>query len=233
VAVVNAAGGLPPYRYSLDGIVFQNNPIFEQLPAGEYTVFVQDSIGCIFENEVQVSAFPPLTVGLSDGVLPCDTSEVLLELALGGDLTDLKINWFNGDTTTFTRVSEVGPVWAEVTNQCETVRREAAVNWEDLAANSNFVYVPNVFKPASSDPDNSEFKPYFQPDLAILDYRFEVFDRWGNKMFSTEQPDLGWRGVFRADDMNPGVYVWYIQVKFAFCGREREMFFEGDVTVVR
>jgi hypothetical protein len=174
-----------------------------------------------------------LTVGLPDGVLPCDTSEILLELALGGDLTDLKIKWFNGDTTAFASVSEVGPVWAEVTNRCETVRREAAVNWEDLAANSNFVYVPNVIKPASSDPDNSEFKPYFQPDLTILDYRFEVFDRWGNKMFSTEQTDLGWRGVFRADDMNPGVYVWYVKVRFAFCGREREMFFEGDVTVVR
>jgi PKD repeat protein len=233
LTVTNVNGGLPPYRFSLDGTAFQDENLFEKRAAGAYTIYLEDSNGCIFEEEAEIPAFPPLTVGLSDGILPCDTSEILLELALGGDLTELKIKWFNGDTTTFTRVSEVGPVWVEVTNHCETVRREAAVNWEDLAANASYVYVPNVFKPASSDPDNSEFKPYFQPDLTILDYRFEVFDRWGNKMFSTEQPDLGWRGVFRADDMNPGVYVWYVQAKIAFCGREREMMFEGDVTVVR
>ena len=68
---------------------------------------------------------------------------------------------------------------------------------------------------------------------SILDYRFEVFDRWGNKMFSTGQTDAGWSGAFRADDMNPGVYVWYVKVRFAFCGIEKDLLLTGDVTVVR
>ena len=34
------------YEYSLDGINYQDSPIFYHLEAGEYTVFVQDKKGC-------------------------------------------------------------------------------------------------------------------------------------------------------------------------------------------
>jgi hypothetical protein len=231
--VAGAAGGLPPYRYSLDGSAFQDSVLFEKLAAGDYTVYLEDSNGCIFENNVNIAAFPRLEVELPDGVLPCDNAPVRLEAITNENLAGLKFKWWNGDTTWFTTATTAGPVWVEATNRCETVHREAAVTWADEPFGTSHLYVPNVFKPASSDPDNSEFKPYFQPHLTVLDYQFEVFDRWGNKMFSTDRPGAGWRGVFRADDMNPAVFVWYVKLKFVFCGRERDVLFKGDVTVVR
>jgi PKD repeat protein len=233
LTVTNAAGGLPPYRYSLDGSAFQDEVLFEKLAAGDYTVYLEDSNGCIFDQRTEIAEIPRLEVTLADGVLPCDSSAVILEVATNQLLKDLEIKWFNGDTSWYTTTTAAGPVWVEVTNECETLRREAAVNWQDEGIGTNFVYVPNVIKPASNDPDNSEFKPYFKPNLTLLDYRFEVFDRWGNKLFSTEQRDLGWRGAFRSDDMNPGVYVWYVKATVAFCGQVREMLWSGDVTVVR
>ncbi|MCW5925027.1 MAG: gliding motility-associated C-terminal domain-containing protein [Saprospiraceae bacterium] len=231
--VNNVAGGLPPYRYSLDGLVFQDEMVFDKQAAGNYTVFLEDSNGCFFEQQATVPTLPALEVALPDGILPCDAPFTRLEPLVGGNLTGLAFRWFNGDTTAFASVAEVGTVWVEVSNQCETVRREALVSWEGLAANSNYVYVPNVFKPASNDPDNSQFRPHFQPGLTLLEYRFEVFDRWGNRLFSAVQPDAGWRGIFRGDDMNPGVFVWYLKARFAFCGRERNLLLSGDVTVVR
>lgn len=233
LTVSGATGGLPPYRYSLDGIAYQDELVFENLAAGDYTVYLEDSNGCIFEENAGIAALPRLEVGLPDGVLPCDNSGTRLEVGTNDFLIDLTFEWFNGDTTYFTQVADAGPVWVDVTNRCETVRGEAVVSWEDIPVNTNYAYVPNVLKPASFDPDNSEFKPFFQPNLTILDYRFEVFDRWGNKLFSTTQPDLGWHGAFRADDMNPGVYVWYVKVKLLFCGVEKDLLLSGDVTVVR
>ena len=233
LTVNGATGGLPPYRYSLDGTAYQDSVLFGPLAAGDYTVYLEDSNGCIFDENTEIAALPRLEVGLTDGVLPCDNTGTRLEVGTNDFLKDLTFKWFNGDTTFFTFVSDAGPVWVDVTNQCETVRGEAAVLWEDIPSGSNFAYVPNVIKPASNDPDNSVFKPFFQPNLTILDYRFEVFDRWGNKLFGTEQPDLGWQGAFRADDMNPGVYVWYVKVKFVFCGTEKDLLLTGDVTVVR
>lgn len=231
--VTGAAGGQPPYRYSLDGTAFQDSVRFAMLPAGDYTVYLEDSNGCIFEENADITALPRLEVNLTDGVLPCDNSGTRLEAGTNDFFQNLTFEWFNGDTTFFTQVADAGPVWVDVTNTCETVRGEARVYWESLPPNASFAYVPNVIKPASNDPDNSTFRPYFQPDLTILSYRFEVFDRWGNKLFSTVQTDAGWQGVFRAEDLNPGVYVWYVQARFAFCGVEKDLFLKGDVTVVR
>jgi gliding motility-associated-like protein len=51
------------YQYSLDGINFQNNPIFENLPIGTYTVFVRDTTGCEAEFvDVLINEFVPLVI---------------------------------------------------------------------------------------------------------------------------------------------------------------------------
>ncbi|MBK7937796.1 MAG: gliding motility-associated C-terminal domain-containing protein [Lewinellaceae bacterium] len=233
LTVSGTAGGLPPYRYSLDGISFQDSVTFAGLAAGDYSVFLEDSNGCLFEKEATVAAFQRLDAGLPDAVLPCDTPEVQMAVIVNNNGFGLNFKWSNGETTPFATFTDAGPVWVEVTDHCETVHIDAAVNWADASSGANFMYMPNVMSPTSIEPDNSEFKPFFHAGLTILKYQFEVFDRWGNKMFGTTQPDQGWRGKLRADDLQPGVFVWYVKATVFYCGRERELYFEGDVTVVR
>ncbi|WP_050021646.1 lectin-like domain-containing protein [Chryseobacterium sp. P1-3] len=43
---VNAAGGTPPYQYSLDGVNWQNSNFFSGLARGEVKVFVKDFYNC-------------------------------------------------------------------------------------------------------------------------------------------------------------------------------------------
>ncbi len=45
---VTAAGGIPPYQYSLDGSTFQTSPVFTNLPNGAYQVVILDGRGCTF-----------------------------------------------------------------------------------------------------------------------------------------------------------------------------------------
>lgn len=44
---LSASGGTPGYTYSIDGVNFVSNPVFTDLQAGTYTLFVQDDNGCI------------------------------------------------------------------------------------------------------------------------------------------------------------------------------------------
>jgi hypothetical protein len=53
--LINAFNGIGPYQYSIDGGAnFQPGNLFENLPAGEYTVVVQGAYDCIYEETVTI-----------------------------------------------------------------------------------------------------------------------------------------------------------------------------------
>lgn len=55
VLTVNAIGGNPDYTYSIDGISFQDSPVFDELGPGEYTFIVKDSDDALFEINFELS----------------------------------------------------------------------------------------------------------------------------------------------------------------------------------
>ncbi|MFN0013992.1 MAG: hypothetical protein ACKVU2_05535, partial [Saprospiraceae bacterium] len=233
LTVLGPNGGLPPYRYSLNGTAFQDSLVFANLAPGAYTVWLEDSNGCLFEQSANIPVIAPLTVELDGAELPCSAEPVLLAPLVGGDPTGLAYQWNTGEQTPAIAVNLPGLYAVDVHNVCETVRREVRVQWAGVAEDYSFAYVPNVFAPDSYHPDNAEFRPQFVPGLQLSNYRFEVFDRWGNQMFSTDDTQSGWRGPFRSQDMQPAVFVWYFTVDLSYCGRVQRVFRKGDVTVVR
>ncbi|MEL7119880.1 MAG: gliding motility-associated C-terminal domain-containing protein [Bacteroidota bacterium] len=49
---IRAQSENPPLSYSLDGLNFQNAPVFHQLPADGYTLYLQDALGCSMDTSV-------------------------------------------------------------------------------------------------------------------------------------------------------------------------------------
>ena len=231
--VTGAGGGLLPYRYSIDGSVFQDDSLFTGLQAGEYTVYLEDLHACVYEVPAEIDARAPLSVFLANGILPCDSSGVVMTPEIQGDPTDLTYLWFDGSTDPSYTASEAGQAYVDVTNVCETQSAVAQVFWAELENNGSLLYMPNVFAPLSIDYDNSRFKSYFASGLTIYDYQFSIFDRWGNLMFQTEDVEGAWDGVFRGEDMMPGVYVYIIKVRLGICGQIMDITKEGDVTIVK
>jgi len=53
---LTAAGGTPPYRYSIDnGTTLHSSGVFDSLSAGIYPVYVEDTNGCTFSEDVNLS----------------------------------------------------------------------------------------------------------------------------------------------------------------------------------
>ena len=71
IQAINVSGGTTPYQYSINGINFQNSPIFSGLAAGDYTIIIKDAKNCSI-----TTAMIPLTVPQPPTNLSFTTSAV-------------------------------------------------------------------------------------------------------------------------------------------------------------
>lgn len=74
-------------------------------------------------------------------------------------------------------------------------------------------YVPNSFTPGNDDGINPTFKPVLSSSFQMEGYTFSIYDRWGQLMFRTADPDLGWDGRFGPNNklIESGIYVWKLE----------------------
>jgi gliding motility-associated-like protein len=84
-------------------------------------------------------------------------------------------------------------------------------------ADGMVLWVPNTFTP-NQDGKNEGFGPItFGIDERF--YRFEVYDRWGLRVYYSETPGETWNGrLADGTDAPMDVYVWQVRVKDAYSG---------------
>jgi gliding motility-associated-like protein len=217
---------------SLDGGAFSGAGVYENLFAGAYTVQVQDAHGCIASQSIDIPAFPPLVVTTEDYVLPCAEPYVTLQPAVISHTGPVIWEWPGGWNKPWFQAGKAGVFTVRISDDCATEERNIQVAWDDDNVTAELFYAPNVFSP-NGDGINDEFRVYPAEGAEVLKFELWVFDRWGDLLFMTPNPAVGWNGVFREEQMDPGVMVWYVKASVVFCGRTVEVFLEGDVTVVR
>jgi gliding motility-associated-like protein len=92
------------------------------------------------------------------------------------------------------------------------------------------VHVPNAFTP-NGDQRNDGFLPVVS-GADESQFLFEVFDRWGLRVFRSEKPGEAWNGL-RPDgtEAPQDVYVWKLRLKDAYTRERVERM--GHVTLLR
>ena len=88
-------------------------------------------------------------------------------------------------------------------------------------------WVPNTFTP-NDDGLNDVFLPVV---YGVEDYLLEIYDRWGEKIFSATQAKQGWDGTYKNTPCKSDVYVWKISFKDVVSRKVEE--YIGQVTLLR
>jgi len=88
------------------------------------------------------------------------------------------------------------------------------------------VFVPSAFSP-NADGRNDVL---FVRNPCVLEMEFRIYDRWGEKVFSTTDVKVGWDGMFRGKPVDPAVFFYMLKVNF-FTGASKEQ--NGNITLVR
>jgi len=62
-------------------------------------------------------------------------------------------------------------------------------------------------------------------------YQFSIFNRYGQLVFNTNQPNIGWDGKFKDKELDVGVYFY--RVDYVDYATKNKTSISGDVTLVR
>lgn len=94
------------------------------------------------------------------------------------------------------------------------------------------IVIPNIFSP-NKDNVNDCFDLNILQDIQLSEFNVRIFDRWGNLVFVTDDPQECWDGNFQNNEMVPGVYVYVIDLSIIQCNGIKEIRKIGDVTLIR
>jgi gliding motility-associated-like protein len=92
------SGGIPVFEYSLNGLIFQTNPVFTNLGAGNYIASLRDSKGCSAFVPVNITQPGLLTITI-DSVrnIQCNgTSSGEIYTTVSGGTVNYTYTWSNG-----------------------------------------------------------------------------------------------------------------------------------------
>lgn len=95
---------------------------------------------------------------------------------------------------------------------------------------------PNAFMPLMTGPDDPEIKEgdvrntVFAPvSEGVKDYKLEIFNRWGEKLFNSNNKNVGWNGYFQGKLCKQDVYVWKVSGTYT---NKRNFVKTGTITLL-
>jgi gliding motility-associated-like protein len=102
--------------------------------------------------------------------------------------------------------------------------------------NGNKIRIPNAFTPSLEGPSGGSIYAdgrndvFFPVTEGVVEYSMQIFNRWGELIFETQDRNRGWDGYFKGRICPQDVYIYKIDFKF-WDGMESSKF--GDVTLIR
>ena len=80
---------------------------------------------------------------------------------------------------------------------------------QSLGANGGCtIFTPNAFTP-NGDGKNDLFKLTVPENCEVIKFSMQIFDRWGRRVFTTDDVFESWDGTFDGQILEEGVYLWY------------------------
>ena len=220
---VSADLGTPEYLYSDNGVDFQPSPVFSDLSAGTYSVFVQDRKGCEAETEVTILEPSPIELEVFSLVDSVDLGfGTELFITEGAPERTISYMWSPPEGLTCSDCPEPGVIPPGTTTYTLTVTDvDGCMTSSDVTIFTRFTrpfYAPTAISPGAIN-GNQFFRIFGNQAIEIVEL-LEVYDRWGGLMYSRSFFDIddpaffGWNGTINGKSVNPGVFTWVAKVRF-------------------
>ncbi len=237
IRFLNPSGGEAPYSFSIDGgSLFTTYSNFDNLPPGRYALIMRDKNGCTWENATEL--IDPFDYQLD---LSNDTTIILSESVQLKVATNLfqpaSIEWWPAQGLDCTDCLEPTATPYESTVYHLRLTDSTGCAFEGkthiTVDRAEGIFVPTAFSP-NEDGVNELLLVYAGENITRI-RSFQVFNRWGVQVFSTENfkagdPLHGWDGYWQGRRALTGAYVWSVQVEYV---DGKAALYQGSVLLLR
>lgn len=91
--------------------------------------------------------------------------------------------------------------------------------------------LPTVFIPNAFSPDGDGYNDLLTVNgNNINSMTMSIYNRWGQKVFETNDQAIGWDGTFKGKALPPDVYGYYLR---CICDDGSELFTKGNITLLK
>lgn len=190
------AGSFKSYQWQ-DG---STSSTFLVADTGLYHVTVTSLYNCIGADTIKITALNPPPTGFLRSV---DSICKHSRLTLVPEKTYRSYDWSTGNSNPSIVIEKPGIYTLTVTdNKGCTGKDTIMIAQKDCLYG---VFIPNAFSP-NGDRRNDIFRPLVYGPTR--QFRLQVFNRYGEQVFHTTNPDQGWDGTFKGKVCENGPYIW-------------------------
>lgn len=196
--------------------------------AGTHTITytIAGTCGDTDQVDIVVNDTPDLS-GLITNESCVGAGDGSVDLSVSGGTGDYIFVWSNASDTEDVTALTPGTYTVTVSDE-ESCTRIA--NFDILAGTGECIpesfYIPNIFSP-NGDSQNDVL---YLRGSGIKTIHLMIFDRWGEKVFETEDPTVGWDGTFRGTEMENAVFVYTVKAEMN-SGTTYDQ--KGNITLIR
>ncbi|MBL7726058.1 MAG: gliding motility-associated C-terminal domain-containing protein [Dinghuibacter sp.] len=172
---------------------------------GKYSVTVMNTFGCYASDSVLIAklALPEKHFLYHDTAICKDEPIVLFS-----QKQFTSYLWSNSSARSQITVSQPGLYWLEAIDDNLCVSRDSVmVSGKDC---TTYFFMPTAFTP-NNDGMNDVFKPLLQG--RIEQYELMVYNRYGQRIFYSNNGHAGWDGTFKGTEQGMGAYTWMCTFK--------------------
>jgi gliding motility-associated-like protein len=223
---LNGSGGLS-YQWSPSSYFISSttvaNPDVRPKSTIIYALFVKDQYKCqsLLADSVKITVTPSVKLSAGRDTIVALNQPLQLKAVELGTAVLTQFSWspstylsdpFITDPVALFPVPAASAPWEYVYTVTGTTVDgcEATTGIRIKVYKGPDIYVPTAFSP-NGDGKNDILKPI---NVGIKEFRFfRIFNRWGQLVFSSKDPSLGWNGKVKGVEQATSTFVWVAEGK--------------------
>jgi gliding motility-associated-like protein len=190
---------------------------------GTYVVIIQDINACKWSESLYIGQRPQHpAINLIPATTICEGESISLDPITPGWIHYEWRDGYIGASREFDQTGQYSLIVSDAYNCSTTAHTEVIVE------NCPFdIYLPNAFSP-NGDGHNDWFGVPYRSNVSA--YQLTIYNRWGNLLYESNDPNPGWDGYYKGGTCPEGVYVYLLN----YWGLDGQFYQKrGTVTLIR